>query len=201
MLQLLLPAGPTLSMSTCSILLPLSVSAIQNQNLCSSFRHTDMISRRDVLAFSGAMPLTAISLHGLSDLSEELDSEYLIIWDGFEGKPWAYRNSDGRMPELFWDHMCHHLRNVWGRESCSMLRTTDGRERHDETMQLCSFSTLGLVAFLLERVQDGYSFPMNPAFRLHFFSVFLCASHVLTAFPKLCVKPLAIAERRGVASP
>ena len=28
-------------------------------------------------------------------LVEELDSEYLIIWDGFEGKPWSYRNSAG----------------------------------------------------------------------------------------------------------
>eukprot|EP00434_Breviolum_minutum_P033794 symbB.v1.2.029904.t1/scaffold3322.1/size91521/2 len=26
---------------------------------------------------------------------QELDSEYLIIWDGFEGKPWSYRNSAG----------------------------------------------------------------------------------------------------------
>lgn len=45
---------------------------------------------------------------------QELDSEYLIIWDGFEGKPWSYRNS------------------------------------------------AGLLEFLLARVQDGYSFPMNP---------------------------------------
>lgn len=28
-------------------------------------------------------------------VSQELDSEYLIIWDGFEGKPWSYRNSAG----------------------------------------------------------------------------------------------------------
>ena len=26
---------------------------------------------------------------------QELDSEYLIIWDGFEGKTWSYRNSAG----------------------------------------------------------------------------------------------------------
>ncbi|CAK9043335.1 unnamed protein product [Durusdinium trenchii] len=26
---------------------------------------------------------------------QELDSEYLIIWDGFEGKPWSYRNCSG----------------------------------------------------------------------------------------------------------
>ncbi|CAE7798201.1 PKAR, partial [Symbiodinium sp. KB8] len=24
---------------------------------------------------------------------QELDSEYLIIWDGFDGKPWAYRDA------------------------------------------------------------------------------------------------------------
>ncbi|CAJ1342150.1 unnamed protein product [Effrenium voratum] len=45
---------------------------------------------------------------------QELDCEYLIIWDGFDGKPWAYRNASG------------------------------------------------LLEFLLERVSDGYSFPLNP---------------------------------------
>lgn len=45
---------------------------------------------------------------------QELDSEYLIIWDGFDGKPWAYRDASG------------------------------------------------LREFLLERITEGYCFPMNP---------------------------------------
>ena len=32
---------------------------------------------------------------GSCHLLEELDSEYLIIWDGFDGKPWAYRDASG----------------------------------------------------------------------------------------------------------
>ena len=54
------------------------------------------VSFVQIVSFSSHLSHNVKTRPHPSPAIQELDSEYLIIWDGFEGKPWAYRGSAGQ---------------------------------------------------------------------------------------------------------
>ena len=48
-----------------------------------------------LLPYTSLRDLLCIRVGAALSNLQELDSEYLIIWDGFDGKPWAYRDASG----------------------------------------------------------------------------------------------------------
>ena len=70
-----------------------------------------------VVPKDGKMP-PCLSAHPAHGTSQELDDEYLVVWDGFDSVPWRY------------------------------------------------FGPVELRTFLLERIPEGFSFPLNPKWLL-----------------------------------